>query len=120
MKKRFVVVEQWDITENTMVEAETEDEAITKLQEDEDHNGDVINCYETEEPLPEPEDKKFLARFKIYNGEATYTMPVRTEAKTLKQATEYFEAYVCDGDVEIWKLQDVTEIHSLEQLWRCI
>lgn len=118
--KRFVVVEQWDITENTILEAENKDDAMDKLREDEEHNGDIINCYETSEPLPLPQEKKYLARFKIYNGDATYTMPVKTEAKNLKQATEYFKDYECDNNVEIWKLEDVVEIDSLGELWRYI
>lgn len=115
--KRYIVVEQWDITKNTIVEADTKEEAQTKLQEDEDHNGDIIDCYETTQKMPKPQLIKYLATFKIYNGEATYTMPVITEAKNLQQATEYFKSYECDNNIEIWKLNFVVAIDSLEQLW---
>jgi len=65
-------------------------------------------------------EKKFIAIFKIYNGESTYTMPVKTERKDMKQALKDFNEYVCDTDVEIWKLISVTEIKTFDELWSCI
>jgi hypothetical protein len=44
--KKFVIVEWWESTEKTIVEANTKKEAIKKLRKDDEHNGDIIDCYE--------------------------------------------------------------------------
>lgn len=51
-KKRYVVVESFDITEKTIVEAESKEEAEKIIFEDEEHSGDIIDCYETTAPMP--------------------------------------------------------------------
>ena len=60
---------------------------------------------------------KFIAKFKVYNGEASYTIPVVTEKDKLTEAEEYFKSYECENEVEIWKLQDFEEVKTLQDLW---
>ena len=61
--------------------------------------------------------RKFIAKFKIYNGEATYSIPVVTEANTKEEAKKYFKGYECDNNTEIWKLQVFDEVKDFEDLW---
>ncbi len=63
---------------------------------------------------------KYVAKFKIYSGEATYEMIVKTEADTKLKAEEYFRAYECDTNLEIWKLQTIQQINNFEELWEFI
>ena len=64
--------------------------------------------------------KKYIANFKIYNGEATYNIPVTTEAETEEQAEKYFKDYECESDLEIWKLILFKEVKTFEDLWEMI
>ena len=63
---------------------------------------------------------KYVAKFKIYSGEATYEMIVKTEAASREEAEEYFKAYECDTNLEIWKLQTTQQINNFEELWEFI
>jgi len=47
--KKYVVVEFFEIFEKTIVEANSKEEAEAKVLNDDEHNGDVIDCYEVEE-----------------------------------------------------------------------
>jgi len=60
---------------------------------------------------------KYIAKFKIYNGEATYIIPVVTEAKSKTQAEKYFKDYECENNTEIWKLLTFDEVKTFEDLW---
>ena len=64
--------------------------------------------------------KKYVATFKIYNGETTYTMPVKIEAESKIEAEKYFKNYICNTDLEIWKLINFEEVKTFEDLWRLI
>jgi len=61
--------------------------------------------------------KKYIAKFKIYNGETTYSMPVTVEAETKEEAETYFKKYECNTDLEIWVLQTFDEVKTFEELW---
>lgn len=61
--------------------------------------------------------KRYIAKFKIYNGEATYTIPVITEAKNKKEAKQYFKCYEVNGEIDIWKLQVFDEVKDFNDLW---
>ncbi|MHA1659941.1 MAG: hypothetical protein ACTSUT_12575 [Promethearchaeota archaeon] len=64
--------------------------------------------------------KYYIAVFKVYNGEATYKILVKTEATNEEEAMKYFKDYECDNNVEIWKLQIIEEVNKFEDLWRLI
>lgn len=63
---------------------------------------------------------KYIAVFKIYNGEATYNILVKTEAQNEKEAKEYFDKYECDTNIEIWKFEFMKEVETFEDLWGLI
>ena len=119
--KNYVVVESFDITEKTIVEAESKEDAEQIIRNDDDHSGDIIDCYETTATIQKPQAKRFVGIFKVYNGEFTYTIPVKTEAETLEQATEFFEQYKYPTNFESWDLRYVKEVtDNFNELWKCI
>ena len=61
--------------------------------------------------------KRYVAVFKIYNGEATYNILVKTEAKNKKDAKGYFKMYECNTNVEIWKFVKMKKVEVFEDLW---
>ena len=44
--KKFIVVEYFESWEPTIVMAKNEKEAIAKIFDDEEHNGEIVDCYE--------------------------------------------------------------------------
>ena len=64
--------------------------------------------------------KKYVAKFKIYSGEATYEMIIKTEADTKLKAEKYFKRYECDTLMEIWELQAIEQVNNFEELWEFI
>lgn len=61
--------------------------------------------------------KKYIAKFRVYNGETTYNIPLTTEAETKERAEIYFKSYECETDLDIWKLIDFEEVKTFESLW---
>jgi len=61
--------------------------------------------------------KRYIAKFKIYNGEATYTIPIITEAKDKQEAEKYFKEYECENDIDIWQLLTFDEVKDFDDLW---
>ena len=64
--------------------------------------------------------KKYIANFKVYNGEATYSISVKTEANNQSEAKKYFKEYECEGDLDIWKLLYIEEVKTFNDLWDLI
>ena len=64
--------------------------------------------------------KKYLAKFKVYNGESTYMIPVTTEAKNEKEALKDFKTYECESNTEIWVFQTMIEVKTFKHLWECL
>lgn len=62
--------------------------------------------------------KRYIARFKVYNGEATYRQVVATEAKNKKDAENYFKTYECETMVDIWVLLAFEEVKTFDELWK--
>ena len=68
--------------------------------------------------------KKFVGIFKVQNGEAQYTMLVKTEADTKKEAEKYFKSYNTPekeiGFPDAWQLRYTVEVKTFDDLWQLI
>ena len=61
--------------------------------------------------------KRYIAYFKVYNGECQYNIYITHEANTKKEAEEWFNDFVCDNMNEIWKLENVREVKTFDEMW---
>ena len=63
---------------------------------------------------------KFVAIFRIFNGEFSYKMPVKTVTKSEAEARECFKDYECNNSVEIWRFEYMAEVKTFDDLWELI
>ena len=66
------------------------------------------------------EFKNYIGVFKVYNGEATYSILVKIEANSKWSAKMHLKEYECDNNVEIWQLRDVVQVKTFRDLWELI
>ena len=63
---------------------------------------------------------KYVAVFKVYNGESTYSILVKTEALNKKDARNYFKMYECNNNTESWKFEKMVKVKTFKDLWDLI
>lgn len=63
--------------------------------------------------------KKYIALFKIYNGECQYDNYQTHETNDKKtEVEEWFKEFECDNINEEWKLITIQEVENFEELWK--
>lgn len=61
--------------------------------------------------------KKYIALFKVYNGDCSYDMYITHETNTKKEAESWFKDFECDNMNEIWILRTFKEVKTFNEIW---